>query len=108
GDVFLEQVLGEMIEEGNIHRFLKKSLKIYKERRDHLCNILDNEFADAISYQKPSGGLAIWLAWKRPLSLLHLSANCNNDGLFIPKNILYQNRSTTAIRLGFGHLSTEE
>lgn len=108
GDVFLEQVLGEMIEEGNIHRFLKKSLKIYKERRDHLCNILDNEFADTISYQKPSGGLAIWLAWKRPLSLLHLSANCNNDGLFIPKNILYQNRSTTAIRLGFGHLSTEE
>lgn len=108
GDIFLEQVLGEMIEEGNIHRFLKKSLKIYRERRDHLCDILNEQFADTISYQQPSGGLAIWLEWNHPISLLHLSSNCKKDDLFIPKNILYQNRKTTAMRLGFGHLSTEE
>lgn len=108
GDVFLEHVLGEMIEEGNIHRFLKKSLKIYRERRDHLCTILDEDFADTVSYRKPSGGLAVWLEWKRPVSLLKLAEKCNEKGLFIPKNILYQNRKTTAIRLGFGHLHTDE
>src|SRR5690606_37200913 len=32
GDIMMEQVLGELIEEGEIHRHLKKSIKIYQER----------------------------------------------------------------------------
>jgi GntR family transcriptional regulator/MocR family aminotransferase len=108
GDLFLEHVLGEMIDEGNIHRFLKKSLKIYRERRDHLCTVLDEQLSSIVSYQKPSGGLAIWLEWNHPISLLRLAQACHKSGLFIPKNILYQDRNTIAIRLGFGHLNTEE
>lgn len=108
GDMLLEQVLGEMIEEGDIHRFLKKSLKTYRERRDHVCDYLDKQFGDLVTYQKPSGGLALWLEWKRPISLMRLAGQCRENDLFIPKNILYQNRKTTAIRLGFGHLTNEE
>lgn len=108
GDVLLQQVLGEMIEEGNIHRFLKKSLKVYRERRDHLCQWLDRELSELAHYQKPSGGLAIWLVWRQPILLLDLAARCQKDGLFIPTNILYQNRKITALRLGFGHLAIDE
>src|SRR5690606_12209374 len=44
GDVIMEQALGEMIEEGEVHRHLKKSLKVYRERRDLFCEILEARF----------------------------------------------------------------
>lgn len=108
GDVLLQQVLGEMIEEGNIHRFLKKSLKVYRERRDHLCQYLDAALAEYTYYQKPTGGLAVWLQWKQPISLVQLAASCQKGGLFIPPYTLYQSGKVTAIRLGFGHLDHTE
>ncbi|WDF69931.1 PLP-dependent aminotransferase family protein [Sphingobacterium oryzagri] len=107
GDVLMEQALGEMIEDGVIYRHLKKSLKIYRERRDHMLAILKSEFNDCISVRKPAGGLACWLQFTSPVNLLQLSRNCAKSQLFLPKTILYQNKDMTALRLGFGHLDTQ-
>ncbi len=65
-----------MIAEGEINRYLKKSLKVYQERRDNLCTLLQDNLDDLVTFQKPSGGLAIWLEWKVPLNLMQLSRNC--------------------------------
>jgi len=108
GDIIMEQALGEMIEEGEIHRHLKKSLKAYRDRRDFCCNMLETKFEDLVSFRKPTGGLAIWTRWPENVSLLRLARFCAADGLFIPRNLLYQNSSTAAIRLGFGHLREDE
>ena len=108
GDVVMEQVLGEMIAEGDIHRHLKKSLKVYQERRNNCCALLAKHFGQQLSFEVPTGGLAIWAEWKVPISLLKLAKDCRAKDLFIPKNILYQNRKTTAMRIGFGHLTIEE
>lgn len=107
-DVLLEQVLGEMIEEGNIHRHNKKSMQIYKNRRDHLCNLIDQHFKDLITYQKPKGGLALWTEWHMPINLLKLSKECLKYNLHIPTNILYQNKDISAMRIGFGHMTESE
>lgn len=108
GDILMEQVLGEMIEEGEIHRYMRKSVKIYKERRDHLATLLQQYLFNDIEFELPSGGLAFWLNWKRPVNLMHLSKKCAKNELFIPKTLLYQNRNTTAMRIGFGNLTTIE
>ncbi|WP_293300652.1 PLP-dependent aminotransferase family protein [Pedobacter sp. UBA4863] len=108
GDVVIEQVLGEMIAEGEIHRHLKKSLKVYQERRNNCCALLAKHFGHQSTFSVPNGGLAIWLEWNTPFSLLKLAKECLQKDLFIPKNILYQNKKTTAMRIGFGHLTTEE
>jgi GntR family transcriptional regulator/MocR family aminotransferase len=108
GDVMMEQVLGEMIAEGNIHRHLKKSLKIYRERRDNCCALLAKHFGHSANFSVPNGGLAVWLEWNAPLSLLQLAKACQRNDLFIPKTVLYQNKKTTAMRIGFGHLTMEE
>jgi GntR family transcriptional regulator/MocR family aminotransferase len=101
-------VLGEMIAEGEIHRYLKKSLKIYQERRDYFASLLDEHLGDFISFEKPSGGLAIWTEWKIPVNLMQLSRDCSKKNLFIPKTLLYQNKNLTAMRLGYGSLTAEE
>jgi len=108
GDVVMEQVLGEMIAEGDIHRHLKKSLKIYQERRNHCCALLAKYFGHQLSFIIPTGGLAIWVEWNIPISLWKLAKDCQAKDLFIPKNILYQNKNLIAMRIGFGHLTIEE
>lgn len=67
GDVLMEQALGELIEEGAIQRHLKRSIKIYKERRDLMASLLEKELEEWIQFQKPTGGLAFWLPLKRAL-----------------------------------------
>lgn len=108
GDILMEHVLGEMIAEGEIHRYLKKSLKVYQERRDQFALLLEENLGDLIRFQKPSGGLAIWIEWKVPLNLMQLSRDCSKKNLFIPKTLLYQNKHLTAMRLGYGSLDLKE
>jgi len=108
GDVLMEHVLGEMIAEGEINRYLKKSLKTYQERRDYFVSLLEQNLGDYIDFQKPSGGLAVWMKWKIPVNLMQLSRNCTKNNLFIPKTLLYQNKNLTAMRLGFGNLNLNE
>lgn len=108
GDIIMEQALGEMIEEGEIHRHLKKSAKIYRERRDMFSQLLTSELGDYLNFDIPIGGLALWTKINAPINLMKLSNICQNNDLFIPRTLLYQNKIYTALRLGFGHLNEEE
>lgn len=108
GDILMEYVLGEMIAEGEINRYLKKSLKIYQERLEYFVQLLEANLIDYIYYRKPFGGLAIWIEWKIPINLLQLTRECAQNNLFIPQTLLYQNKDLTAMRIGFGSLNTLE
>ncbi len=108
GDILMEYVLGEMIAEGEINRYLKKSLKIYQERRDYFIHLIQQNLGNYIQFEKPSGGLAVWAEWQIPINLMQLSKNCAQNNLFIPKTLLYQNKNLTGMRLGFGNLNTTE
>jgi GntR family transcriptional regulator/MocR family aminotransferase len=107
-DPFIEQVLGEMINEGEIHRILKKLRKEYKERQQYFYDKLKNELQNSIDFIQPTGGLAIWVSFKNRINLMELKKNCAENGLFIPQTILYQNKSKTAMRIGFAHLNYTE
>ncbi|CAM3573331.1 PLP-dependent aminotransferase family protein [Flavobacterium gelidilacus] len=108
GDVIQEQMLSELIYEGEIHRLIKKNIVNYKRRRDYLCQMLINYFKETVHWEKPSGGLAIWLQFEPKISLVQLAEEAQKNDLFLPKTILYQNKNTCAIRFGFGHLDEEE
>ncbi len=108
GDILMEQALGEMIEDGEINRHLKKSVKIYENRRNTFVQLLNNYLEDAVQFDVPSGGLAIWLEWLNPVNLVKLSSLCLKENIFIPRTLLYQNSKLTAMRLGFGHLNENE
>lgn len=108
GDLIQEQMLSELINEGEIHRLLKKNILVYKQRRDYLCECLDENFKNTIQYKKPLGGLAVWLEFTPAISLVQLSEQAQNHDLFLPKTILYQDKNTCAIRFGFGHLNEDE
>ena len=106
--LFKNKCLSELIYEGEIHRLIKKNIINYKQRRDYLCEMLNLYFKENIYWEKPSGGLAIWLQFEPKISLVQLAKEAQKNDLFLPKTILYQNKNTCAIRFGFGHLNEDE
>jgi len=108
GDFIQEQMLSELIIEGEIYRLMKKNVVIYKQRRNFLCAQLTTYFTEIAHWEIPPGGLAIWLQFHPKISLMKLAEEAEKNDLFIPKTILYQDKNTCALRFGFGHLDTEE
>lgn len=107
-DVIMEQTLGELIESGEIHRQWKKSIKIYRDRRNRMVHLLHDAFGPEITFSIPKGGLALWVRFKNVFSLSELVRYCEAKSLFIPRHCLFQNKELTAIRIGFGHLELKE
>jgi GntR family transcriptional regulator/MocR family aminotransferase len=108
GDVIQEQMLSELIAEGEIYRLLKKNIVTYKRRRDVLCELLRSHFKDTIAFEKPTGGLAIWIQFVKEIPLVKLANESEALDVFLPKTILYQDKDICAMRFGFGHLDEEE
>ncbi|KLT65672.1 PLP-dependent aminotransferase family protein [Pedobacter sp. BMA] len=98
----------DWIKEGDVYRLLKKNKRLYKIRRDHLAALLNGKLGKYIDFTVPSRGLALWLQWIDGVNLIKLRNKCAEQGLFLPKTILYQSRNITATRLGFGSMNALE
>ena len=107
-DVIKEQVLTNWIQDGEIHRLVKKNKRIYKERRDFFAALLYEKLKGKINYKIPARGLAFWINWSDNPNLAKLKKKCFENGLFLPKTILYQTKNMTATRLGFGSMNNQD
>ncbi|UUV22786.1 aminotransferase-like domain-containing protein [Paenimyroides aestuarii] len=108
GDLMKEQILAEIIHEGEMHRQIKKKIVLYKAKRDTMCHALETHFGSLISFEKPKGGLAIFVQFNPIISLAKLAKEIQRYDVFLPGYLLYQTKNICGIRLGFGHLNTEE
>jgi len=108
GDLMMEQALGELLHEGEIQRHLKKAQKVYSERRDVLCKLLNEKFDEFVSHDKPPGGLAVWTQWRKDINLMKVSRECLKRDLNLPQTLLYQTDQLSGMRLGFGNLNEVE
>ena len=108
GDLMMEQALGELLHEGEIQRHLKKAQKVYHERRDLLCALLNEEFEGILSHHKPPGGLAVWTEWRKDINLMKVSRECLRRDLHLPQSLLFQTGQLSGMRLGFGNLNEME
>lgn len=107
-DDYKEQALGEMIAEGDIHRYRRKIQKIYRERQNLFVKLLNEYFPKEIQTEIPNGGMALWLNVNAKISLIKWVDQCLANGLYLPKYCLYQDKNTSAIRLGYAHMNEEE
>lgn len=107
-DFLKEQILAEIISAGAIQRFHRKAVKIFKERRKLFGDLLLKYFGSSLQFELPEGGMAFWITTSESGSLLELKRNALKIGLTVPFNCLYQNRTITALRLGFADLNPIE
>lgn len=104
----MEQALGEMIHEGDIHRYRRKTQRITAERKEKFSELLSRYLGPEIHFKIPVYGLAFWVVFKKHVSLARLQAEAGRNDLSIPWVCLYQRQNLTALRLGFAHLHDQE
>ncbi|MFS4469834.1 PLP-dependent aminotransferase family protein [Chryseobacterium sp. T20] len=109
GDGFLEAAIAELYRDGTIARHIKKSVKTYRERRDHFCELLKRELGDKISFTIPNGGMSVWVKFKNT-DLRKLSVEAHSKGLEINDGSKYDSvgNPCDSLRLGFASLNFAE
>ena len=111
GDTVLETAIAQLMEQGVIRRHKKKSWRVYKERRDYCCDLLEKELKDFIQFEKPSGGMAIWTLFKASIDLPTLSKQMRQRGVYLSDGISYEpitGPPVNGIRMGFASMNKEE
>ncbi|MEO6167038.1 MAG: aminotransferase class I/II-fold pyridoxal phosphate-dependent enzyme, partial [Chitinophagales bacterium] len=110
GDMLLEEAMAVLFNDGTMQRHLKKSLKLYHERRDLFCNLVKNELCDFVSFDKPEGGMAVWVRFKKKFSVADLSNAVSPHGMYISDGIFYNSGKVNynALRMGYASLNEKE
>jgi GntR family transcriptional regulator/MocR family aminotransferase len=109
GDSLMENAIAELYKDGTIARHIKKSVKLYKERRDHFCELLQKELGDRISFKIPDGGMSVWTNFLKD-DLVRVSHKAFEHGLVIRDGTDYDmgKQKFNSVRLGFASLNFKE
>ncbi|MXV14759.1 PLP-dependent aminotransferase family protein [Hufsiella ginkgonis] len=110
GDTLMEDALATLITNGDLGRYLRKANKICRERRDHLCGLLDSRLKEVVSYEKPAGGMAVWLRFQPAFPLKTIAGIAATRGLHMSSGALFDTprHQYNAMRFGFASLSPWE
>lgn len=109
GDVLFEESIGHLFKTGEMQRHLRKSVKLYKNRRDNFCEILDSSFGNTVNFNVPSGGMAVWTLFDPAYSIPRLSERLATQGIYLNDGSLYQYKENlNGMRLGFASLNLNE
>lgn len=109
-DNVLEEALALLFKNGDMQRHLKKSVKLYHERRDLLCELFEQELKGVVTFRKPAGGMAVWARFNEKYPLPALAARVSAQGLFMAdgSNYSYGTKNHNALRFGFASLNEKE
>lgn len=109
GDVLFEESVAHLFSTGEMQRHLRKSVKLYNERRDVFCDMLNSCIGDLIHFNMPNGGMAVWATFTPEYSIPDLVRRLAEKGIFMNDGSLYRYKDdVNGIRLGFASLNTEE
>lgn len=109
GDAVTEAALAELMEEGEVQRHIRKMRATYHERRDHCLAELRAKFGRKLSFEKPSGGMALWVQ-THGVEVAPWLAQCRKLDVDFQAGLAFA-RTRVAdrwCRLGFASLSPKE
>lgn len=104
GDTLLENAVAELLQNGIIQRHLRKSLRVYRQRRDVFCDLMNSQLHHHVQFKVPDGGLAVWTQFDQHIDLTKLSQSALKQGLYLDGESVDSN----TIRLGFASSTVEE
>lgn len=110
GNSVTELAIAALMESGEIKRHIRRTLKVYNERRNILIELLRNELAEFVNFDSPNGGLAIWLRLNNGIEINKVVQNALLEKVkILPASLFSESHpNINAIRLGFGSLNVTE
>ncbi|GGM92540.1 GntR family transcriptional regulator [Dyadobacter beijingensis] len=103
GDTMLENAIAELLQTGVIQRHLRKSVRVYKQRRDLFCELLKSELQDHVRFEVPDGGMAVWTSFDPAIDIPKLAERAAQKDLYFSNGKVagYPPPFRNYIRLGF-------
>ena len=110
GDALLELTFADFIKSGDLDRHIRKVMKTYKQRLDLFCKLLKEELEDFFAFEKPKGGMAVWIKLNQKYSWGKVSEVARKHKLEIGDWQDYDvaRSGHNCIRIGFASHSEEE
>lgn len=110
GDHVQERAIAGLIEDGSLQRYLRKSKKEYKKRKEFFCSRLRDRFKNYLSFTEPEGGMAVWVRFREAYPLPAVALACGQKGLYLSDGRMYNppGKDLNACRMGFATMNTEE
>lgn len=110
GDTMLDNAIAELLQNGIIQRHLRKSVRIYRQRRDVFCNLMQSELNNYVSFHLPEGGMAVWTTFAPFINLAELARDARQKDLYFSGGNIgcLPFNQANAIRLGFASSNAEE
>lgn len=110
GDQVLEYVVGELLEEGEIQRHIRRVRREYRARRDTLVAALEKHLGRRLSFQIPAGGIALWVQVNPGTDVERWASAARQGGVVITtgRTYAFDGRARPNLRLGFASLSPKE
>ncbi len=109
GDPAVERAIGELIEEGELHRHTLRMRRRYRRRRDAMAELLTEAFGDRLRFSVPRGGMALW-ARAPGVDVDEWGRRAEAAGVIVQTARLFtfRGRPRRAMRLGYAALEPEE
>jgi GntR family transcriptional regulator/MocR family aminotransferase len=110
GDHLGEHALAELIEDGELQRHMRRTQRVYHARRDHAVALLRAQLGPLLSFEVPSGGMALWTQVARELPVDAWLTRAEQLGVFTQPGRLFtlDGRASANVRLGFAALDEQE
>lgn len=110
GDHSLECAVAELLEHGDVQRHARKARRIYQMRRDSAAGSLRAEFGDAVSFNVPPGGIAIWTEVAAGIDVDRWAERATQRGVIVQtaRSYSFDGVPRPFFRLGFAALTEEE
>ena len=105
-----QRSLNAYLSVGSYHSHLRKTVRIYKKRRDIMLEALQHHMKSGLKYAVPKGGLFVWIELEKPIPLRKLIRKSLEEGVgFAPGNGFFISKGETEqyLRLNFAY-QTEE
>lgn len=110
GDTMLDNAMADLLQNGIIQRHLRKSLRVYRQRRDVFCNLLQSELNNWLSFQLPEGGMSVWAKFDPSVDLQKLAIKARQKDLYFSDGRIHDLpfQQANATRLGFASSTPDE
>lgn len=110
GDNMLENSIAELLQNGIIQRHLRKSLRIYRQRRDLFCELMSDQLNHYVDFKIPDGGMAVWTKFDSKINLPDLAEQALKKDLYLSNGLVHLSGTVkqNGTRLGFASSTNTE
>ena len=108
-DLISQYVAAKLFEQDVVDKQIEKMKKVYKKKRDVMLESLDIYFPQEAKWNRPKGGLFLWVELPQSINTTDLIMEAVKRGVaYIPGSNFYTTDIHNHIRINYSHPSIDD